>query len=144
MVVDELQACTSFPCLHEGTCIDLPGGTYICVCLANYTGNMCENEIETINYDVPAFNGHSYIQLKPLKAYYKLSIELEFKAYTEEGILLYNQQKYDGSGDFVSLALINGYVEFKYDLGNGPVVIRLYSLTQHSVLSILSNFQVIK
>ncbi|XP_044765426.1 agrin-like isoform X2 [Coccinella septempunctata] len=123
-VVDELQACSSFPCRHEGSCIDLPGGTYICVCQANYTGNTCETEVEMVNYDVPAFHGRSYIQLKPLKAYYKLSIELEFKSYSHNGILLYNQQKYDGSGDFVSLALINGHVEFKYDLGNGPVIIR--------------------
>ncbi|KAL3289355.1 hypothetical protein HHI36_022791 [Cryptolaemus montrouzieri] len=123
--VDELHdACSSFPCQHEGTCIDLAGGTYVCVCHGNFTGSTCENEIEKVHYDVPAFHGTSYIQLKPLKAYYKLSIEIEFKSYTYDGVLLYNQQKYDGSGDFVSLALINGHVEFKYDLGNGPVLIR--------------------
>lgn len=49
---------------------------------------------------------------------------MEFKSYTEEGILLYNQQKLDGLGDFVSLAIINGFVEFKYNLGNGAVTIR--------------------
>lgn len=37
---------------------------------------------------------------------------------------MYNQQKADGLGDFISLAIINGFVEFKYDLGNGPVLIR--------------------
>ncbi|KAK9890325.1 hypothetical protein WA026_010423 [Henosepilachna vigintioctopunctata] len=120
----ELHACRSLPCFHEGTCIDLPGGTFVCVCQGNFTGNTCEAEMEIINYDVPAFHGNSYIQLKPLKAYYKLSIELEFKSYAHDGILIYNQQKYDGSGDFISLALVNGHVEFRYDLGNGPVVIR--------------------
>ncbi|KAG8224569.1 hypothetical protein J437_LFUL003088, partial [Ladona fulva] len=53
-----------------------------------------------------------------------MSIEIEFKTYAKDGILLYNQQKADGTGDFVSLAIVNGYVEFRYNLGNGPVVIQ--------------------
>jgi agrin len=48
------------------------------------------------------------VQLKRLKAYNKLSIEIEFKTYANDGILLYNQQKSDGTGDFVSLAIVNG------------------------------------
>jgi agrin len=59
-------------------------------------------------YDIPAFDGHSFVQLKRLKAYNKLSIEIEFKTYANDGILLYNQQKSDGTGDFVSLAIVNG------------------------------------
>ena len=59
-------------------------------------------------YDIPAFDGHSYVQLKRLKAYNKLSIEVEFKTYANDGIILYNQQKQDGTGDFVSLSLVNG------------------------------------
>lgn len=61
-------------------------------------------------YDIPAFDGHSFVQLKRLKAYNKLSIEIEFKTYANDGILLYNQQKSDGTGDFVSLAIVNGWV----------------------------------
>lgn len=74
-------------------------------------------------YEIPAFDGRSYVRLKPLKAYHKLSIEVEFKTYSYNGIILYNQQKSDGLGDFVSLAVVNGYVEFRYNLGNGAVVI---------------------
>jgi coxsackievirus/adenovirus receptor len=59
-------------------------------------------------YDIPAFDGHSYVQLKRLKAYNKLSLEVEFKTYAKDGIILYNQQKIDGTGDFVSLGLVNG------------------------------------
>lgn len=75
-------------------------------------------------YETPAFHGRSYVTLKPLKAYHKLSIEVEFKTHTYEALLLYNQQKPDGLGDFISLAIVNGFVEFKYNLGNGPVLIR--------------------
>lgn len=61
-------------------------------------------------YDTPAFNGSSHIVMKTLKAYNKLSIEIEFKTHKNDGLLLYNQQNLDGTGDFVSLALVNGLV----------------------------------
>lgn len=47
-----------------------------------------------------------------LKAYHKFSIEVEFKTYADNGIILYNQQKNDGTGDFVSLAIVDGLVLF--------------------------------
>ena len=45
-----------------------------------------------------------------LKAYHKFSVEVEFKTYADNGIILYNQQKSDGTGDFVSLAIVDGSV----------------------------------
>uniref|UniRef100_A0A6P7FT13 Agrin-like n=1 Tax=Diabrotica virgifera virgifera TaxID=50390 RepID=A0A6P7FT13_DIAVI len=122
--MDEFPACSSSPCNHGGTCIDLPASTYACVCTANFTGLLCELEITLTQYETPAFHGKSYARLRSLKAYHKLSIEVEFQSYTEDGVILYNQQKADGLGDFVSLAIINGFVEFKYNLGNGAVLIR--------------------
>jgi coxsackievirus/adenovirus receptor len=35
-------------------------------------------------------------------------MEVEFKTYANDDIIQYNQQKEDGTGDFVSLALVNG------------------------------------
>lgn len=84
---------------------------------------LCETEMVLKKYEIPAFDGRSYVKMKPLKAYHKLSIEVEFKTYANDGIILYNQQNIDGQGDFVSLAIVNGYIEFRYNLGNGPVVI---------------------
>jgi hypothetical protein len=40
------------------------------------------------------------------------------------GLILYNGQKKGGDGDFVSLGLNNSYVEFRFDVGSGPAVIR--------------------
>lgn len=40
------------------------------------------------------------------------------------GVIFYNGQKSDGKGDFISLALNNGILEFRYDLGKGPAIIR--------------------
>jgi coxsackievirus/adenovirus receptor len=71
---------------------------------------------------------------------------MEFKSFSDDGILLYDQQQSDGSGDFISIAIINKldiprwylpnicgarltifvsyrFVEFKYNLGNGAVVL---------------------
>lgn len=88
------------------------------------TGTLCDTEFDPKQYETPAFHGRSYVKLKPLKAYHKLSIEVEFKTNAYDGLLIYNQQKPDGLGDFISLALVNGFVEFRYNLGNGPVLIR--------------------
>lgn len=41
------------------------------------------------------------------------------------GLIFYNGQKSDGKGDFISLSLNNGILEFRYDLGKGPATIRL-------------------
>uniref|UniRef100_A0A3B4BBS5 Inactive serine protease PAMR1 n=1 Tax=Periophthalmus magnuspinnatus TaxID=409849 RepID=A0A3B4BBS5_9GOBI len=40
----ETSACSSSPCLHDGTCILDSSYTYHCACLAGYTGKRCENE----------------------------------------------------------------------------------------------------
>ncbi|GJQ68230.1 hypothetical protein Trydic_g10765 [Trypoxylus dichotomus] len=119
----QYKACSSIPCHHSSTCVDLSSGSFTCICSNNYTGQYCQNEIIIKKYEVAAFDGKSFIRMKPLKAYHKLSIEMEFKTYSNNGILLYNQQRPDGLGDFVSLAIIKGYVEFRYNLGNGPIVI---------------------
>lgn len=120
----EYHACKSSPCSLGSTCIDLPTATFTCLCSANSTGPLCETEILTKSYEIPSFNGYSHVILHSMRAYHKLSIEMEIKSYSYDGILLYNQQKADGSGDFVSLAIIKGFVEFRYNLGNGVVIIR--------------------
>lgn len=37
------SACSSSPCLHDGTCILDTSHSYHCGCLAGYTGQRCEN-----------------------------------------------------------------------------------------------------
>uniref|UniRef100_A0A3P9CNI2 Inactive serine protease PAMR1 n=1 Tax=Maylandia zebra TaxID=106582 RepID=A0A3P9CNI2_9CICH len=39
----ENSACSSSPCLHDGTCILDSSYSYHCACLAGYTGKRCEN-----------------------------------------------------------------------------------------------------
>lgn len=56
-----------------------------------------------------------------------LDIEVVFKPRSPDGIILYNGERMDGSGDFLSINLIDGFVEFRFDPGNGPAIIRSLS-----------------
>ncbi|KAF1396728.1 Inactive serine protease PAMR1, partial [Spheniscus humboldti] len=59
-VFEEITACSSSPCLHDGTCILDKRGTYKCACLAGYTGNHCENFLDEKNCSDPGgpLNGY--------------------------------------------------------------------------------------
>ncbi|XP_041277090.1 inactive serine protease PAMR1 isoform X3 [Pyrgilauda ruficollis] len=59
-VFEEITACSSSPCLHDGTCILDKSSTYKCACLAGYTGNRCENLLEEKNCSDPGgpLNGY--------------------------------------------------------------------------------------
>ncbi|KAJ8688469.1 hypothetical protein QAD02_024264 [Eretmocerus hayati] len=120
---EEFRACLSGPCRNGGQCIDLPGATYTCRCRENYTGFQCDEQIDRRDYEVASFDGKSFVRMSRLKAYYKLSVEVEFQTYAENGIIMYDQQKSDGTGDYVALAIVDGYVQFRYNLGNGAVVL---------------------
>lgn len=61
----------------------------------------------------------------PLEPQYYLSFmefEVTFRPDSENGVLLYS---YDtGSKDFLSVSMVNSYVEFRFDCGSGTAVIR--------------------
>lgn len=78
---------------------------------------------------MPLFNGDSFLELKGLHLYghdlrQKVSMTLVLMANSSNGLIFYNGQKSDGKGDFISLALNNGILEFRYDLGKGSATIR--------------------
>jgi len=50
--------------------------------------------------------------------------DIHFHAYYILGLILYNGQMTDGSGDFMSLGMREGRVEFRFDVGSGPAIIR--------------------
>ncbi|CAL4063227.1 unnamed protein product [Meganyctiphanes norvegica] len=124
-------ACRKQPCQKGGTCHEEGRGQYSCQCPPRATGVHCEEELP-LPYQTPAFSGTSFIEISKIKAYNKVQIELEFRTFTENGILLYSQQQKEGSGDFISLSLVDGYVEFRYNLGSGPVVIRSHQQVEIS------------
>ena len=38
----EIEPCSMHPCSNEGTCHNLPGGSYKCTCNSGWSGEHCE------------------------------------------------------------------------------------------------------
>ncbi|XP_037502808.1 pikachurin-like [Rhipicephalus sanguineus] len=57
-------------------------------------------------------------------------VQITFKPEKDHGLLLYNGQQEDGSGDFISVGLTNGYVEFRFELGSGVGYLRSHQPVQ--------------
>ena len=81
-------------------------------------------------FETPAFDGTAYIEMPRLQAYTRLTLEIEFKTYETDGILLYNGQTLSGEGDFTSLAIKDSHIEFRYNLGSGTVILRSHHTIQ--------------
>uniref|UniRef100_A0A3Q3XBV2 Agrin n=1 Tax=Mola mola TaxID=94237 RepID=A0A3Q3XBV2_MOLML len=105
--------CSSHPCLHGGTC-EPEGSDFSCKCPAGRGGAVCE---KVIKYFIPSFGGQSYLAFQTMSAYHTVRIAMEFRASEMSGILLYNGQ--EGKKDFISLALVNGRVELRFNTGSG-------------------------
>ncbi|XP_022241619.1 pikachurin-like isoform X2 [Limulus polyphemus] len=117
------DVCNKVTCLHGGQCVAESPDHWICLCPLGYTGDFCERAVELI---VPFFNGSSYLQYSGLGSSALLFIEIlmVFKPEGPDGILFYNGYKIDGAGDFMAIGLVDGFVEFRFDLGTGPAIVR--------------------
>lgn len=69
----------------------------------------------------PEFDGEdSFIAYPPLTNIHNdLRVELEFKPLDQEGLMFFSGGKKTKVEDFVSLSLVDGHVEFRYELGTG-------------------------
>ncbi|GAB1289362.1 Agrin [Apodemus speciosus] len=128
---DEKSPCQPNPCHGAAPCRVLSSGGSKCECPLGRSGTFCQTVLETSGSRpfLADFNGFSYLELKGLHTFErdlgeKMALEMVFLARGPSGLLLYNGQKTDGKGDFVSLALHNRHLEFRYDLGKGAAVIR--------------------
>ena len=73
----------------------------------------------------PSFAGDSYLSYPTPKALKKFKMGLKVKPETTaDGLLIYSSQTDNGHGDFTSLAIRDRHLEFQYDTGSGPAVIR--------------------
>jgi len=75
---------------------------------------------------VPLFDGMSFLQFVGLQRTVLsfTDVELIIKPTTNDGLIFYNGYVKRPSGDFISLALRGGFVEFRFDLGTGPAYTR--------------------
>uniref|UniRef100_A0A2K6T9U7 Agrin n=1 Tax=Saimiri boliviensis boliviensis TaxID=39432 RepID=A0A2K6T9U7_SAIBB len=128
---EEKSPCQPNPCHGAAPCRVLPEGGIQCQCPLGRGGTLCQTASGQDGFRtfLADFNGFSHLELRGLHTFArdlgeKMALEVVFLARGPSGLLLYNGQKTDGKGDFVSLALQDRHLEFRYDLGKGAAVIR--------------------
>ncbi|XP_076631096.1 terribly reduced optic lobes isoform X1 [Colletes latitarsis] len=115
------------PCKNEGSCTDLHG-SYKCDCRLGYNGQNCEKSAE-ITYDV-AFTGDGWLELDRSVMNHNEERELigfEISTNKTRGLIMWHgQSPNDLNPDhYMALGVVDGYVEYQYNLGTGPVKIRV-------------------
>uniref|UniRef100_G3SPQ7 Basement membrane-specific heparan sulfate proteoglycan core protein n=1 Tax=Loxodonta africana TaxID=9785 RepID=G3SPQ7_LOXAF len=111
-------------CGPDATCVNRPDGRgYTCRCHLGRSGLKCE---EGVTVTTPSMSGTgSYLALPALtNTHHELRLDIEFKPLTPDGILLFSGGKSGPVEDFVSLAMVGGHLEFRYELGSGLAVLR--------------------
>ncbi|XP_022699692.1 pikachurin-like isoform X1 [Varroa jacobsoni] len=116
------DACNNVLCQNGGQCVD-HGKTASCICPLGYEGEFCDQEVTIL---VPAFNGSSFMRFPGLGERFLsfLEITVVLKPRSLNGVFFYNGDSLEGQGDFIMLQLVNGFVEFRFDLGNGAAIVR--------------------
>lgn len=122
------NACYQGVC-GEGRCGQSAKGAMVCYCPFGKNGLRCERELIIIE---PAFTDGSYaVYPTPKDALRRMQLLLKIKPRDlADGLILYSAQSYDGRGDFTSIAVKNKTIEFQFDTGSGPAIIRSKEMLQ--------------
>uniref|UniRef100_A0A8C9YF87 Heparan sulfate proteoglycan 2 n=1 Tax=Sander lucioperca TaxID=283035 RepID=A0A8C9YF87_SANLU len=115
--------CHSEACGPDATCINRQNGLgYDCRCHLGKFGNKCmDGELVT----TPLFDGEeSYIAYPPLtNVHDDLRVELEFKPLERDGLMFFCGGKKMKVEDFVAISMVEGHVEFRFELGTGQAIL---------------------
>ncbi|XP_053466748.1 pikachurin [Ictalurus furcatus] len=96
---------------------DYNSGGSRCHCNLGHHGELCS---EGVSIRFPRFYGFSHMTFEPLKnSYQNFHITLEFKADSEDGLLLYCGENEHGRGDFMSLTLVRRKIHYRFNCGTG-------------------------
>ena len=114
--------CHPESCSGRGNC-SYSGTRAACTCHIGRAGDACEKKR---NITTPAFSGESFVSYPaPKHVLRRLTFKIKFKPKSvRDSVLVYAGQNADGSGDFTSLSIKEGRLEFRFDTGSGPAVIR--------------------
>nr|XP_020458752.1 protein eyes shut homolog isoform X2 [Monopterus albus] len=110
-------------CAHGSTCIPLPNG-YTCRCPLGTVGLYCE---KAVTISDPFFSGNqtSWMSFPPMRIRHRTVLQLQFQPLSPDGILVYTAQHLSArAGDFFCLSLTSGFVQLRYNLGDGTHVLQ--------------------
>ena len=65
--------------------------------------------------------------IKNPNSFFFCSLKMGFRfraAEVKDSVLIYSAQSEDGQGDFVSVSIRNGHLEFRFDTGSGPAILK--------------------
>ncbi|XP_052235644.1 agrin-like isoform X3 [Dreissena polymorpha] len=118
VIPEEMDTCSLNPCRHGGICRPDTELGYRCLCALGRTGVICR---ERASFTVPSFSGSAYLSLDVLGVISgNIFLNITFRSFNSDGMLLFASQNKDGTGQFISIAMSDGLVEFRYDTGTGP------------------------
>ncbi|XP_031554735.1 protein eyes shut homolog isoform X2 [Actinia tenebrosa] len=114
----EIPCVNHNPCAVNSTCREM-NNKAVCDCPLGKTGDTCSN---AISIQTPHFKENSYMAFTPTALNIRLNanIVIKFISYNGNGLLFYVAHKITAqNGDFLSVSLHNGFVQYRYDLGSG-------------------------
>ncbi|RDD44249.1 Agrin [Trichoplax sp. H2] len=124
-----VSVCASNPCPANSTCTHEAGksDSWKCLCPLGKIGQRCDQVLQSSPFS-PYFGGQSYLEYTDKTSDYfaasSVTINLKVKPLKPNGLIFYGSQREDNRGDFILLNLVEGYLEFRFDLGSGTAVIR--------------------
>uniref|UniRef100_A0AAR2KS92 Protein eyes shut homolog n=1 Tax=Pygocentrus nattereri TaxID=42514 RepID=A0AAR2KS92_PYGNA len=110
-------------CARGSTCVPLPNG-YTCQCALGTAGQFCQ-QVLSITDPFFSANQSSWMAFPPVSMRHKTNLQLQFQTLAPEGILFYTAQYLSArAGDFISVSLSAGFVQLRYSLGDGTIVLQ--------------------
>ena len=67
------------------------------------------------------------VSMNTFSLFSRLEVEMSFRTFGDNGLLLYGGVGEDekiGDTDFISIAIVDRFVEFSFDLGGGMIVLK--------------------
>ncbi len=140
---DKIPTCFPNPCRNGGTCTEYGGGNILCTCPPGYDDGMyCEGPVCPLGLsgqncsdpvpELPQFSGNSHLFLSAPheSALTSFIITVSVKPQQPNGLIFLRCLDGNKDGDFISIGLKEGIVEFRFDPRTGPAVIRSHRVLE--------------